>query len=176
MSDTKLTNPKDLVGSGKLPLHLVPETMTAVASLAFLDGALKYGRANWRVAGVRASIYIDAAKRHLVAWFEGEENDPDSGVHHLGHALACIGILIDAGFCDKLNDDRQIKGGWRRAVSNLTPHVDRLKKLHEHRTDIKHYTINDNGLLLPTLSTAGGKSPSVMGDVFIVAAKQEGKA
>lgn len=158
MSDTKPTNPKDLVGSGKLPLHLVPETMTAVASLAFLDGALKYGRANWRIAGVRASIYIDAARRHLTAWFEGEDFDPDSGVHHLGHALACIGIVIDAGYAGKLVDDRQVPGGWRKAVNDLTPHVNRLKALHAHRVDVKHYTIDDSGLLLVPVGVPEGVS------------------
>ena len=53
---TKDTNPKDAIGSGKVPMHLWPSTATAVGSIALLNGALKYGRSNWRVAGVRASI------------------------------------------------------------------------------------------------------------------------
>lgn len=87
MSETKSTNPKDLIGSSKLPLSLWPATATAMGCLAFLDGALKYGRSNFRAVGVRASIYVDAAKRHLDAWFEGEEFDPDSSLPHLSHAL-----------------------------------------------------------------------------------------
>lgn len=67
MSDVKPTNPKDLIGSGKLPLHLWPTTATAMGCIGLLEGMLKYGRSNWREAGVRASIYVDACKRHLDA-------------------------------------------------------------------------------------------------------------
>jgi len=140
---TKPTNPKDLIGSGKLPLHLWPETATALGSLGLLDGMLKYGRTNWRVAGVRASIYVDAAKRHLNFYFEGEDNDPDSGLPHLAHALACLAILVDAKAAGKLNDDRQVAGGYRALMTELTPHVARLKELHAAK-DPKHYTIADS--------------------------------
>lgn len=44
----KSTNPKDIIGSDKLPLHLVPFSAIAYECLAYLEGALKYGRANWR--------------------------------------------------------------------------------------------------------------------------------
>jgi hypothetical protein len=100
------------------------------------------------VAGVRASIYIDAVRRHLTAWFEGEELDPDSGVPHLAHALACIAIIVDSMYAGKLMDDRQISGGWRKAVNDLTPHTNRLKALHSHREGVKHYTIDDNALVI----------------------------
>ena len=43
---------------------------------------------------------------HLNAWAEGEEAAPDSGVHHLGHARACLGILLDAQETGNLIDDR----------------------------------------------------------------------
>lgn len=104
-----------------------------------LDGALKYGRANFRAVGVKASIYIDALKRHTNAYFEGEERDPDSGLPHLAHALACIAILIDAEAAGKLTDDRQFPGGYRALVDRLTPEVARLKAKHKDR-DPKHYT------------------------------------
>jgi hypothetical protein len=141
--ETKPTNPKDAIGSDKLPVHLWPTTATLTGSLALLDGALKYGRSNFREIGVRSTIYYDAAMRHLMAWLEGEDNDPDSGVPHLGHALACLAIIIDAQAAGKLNDDRAIKGGYRDLVEDLTPHVKRLKALHAQRTPY-HYTIQDN--------------------------------
>lgn len=136
----KPTNPKDAIGSDKLPLHLWPTTATALGSIAMLNGALKYGRSNFRAIGVRASIYYDAARRHLDAWFEGEENDPDDGVPHLGAALACIAILVDSDFEGSLNDDRAYPGGYRDAIAALTPHVSRLKALHAARNP-EHYTI-----------------------------------
>jgi hypothetical protein len=146
MDDTlKLSNPKDLIGCNKVPLHLWPTTASAVGSLALLDGALKYGRSNFRTVGVRASIYYDAALRHLMAWFEGEECDPDSGLPHLGHALACLAILVDADSSGNLNDDRMIAGGYREVIDALTPHVERLKQLHAEKQP-KHYTIADNGV------------------------------
>jgi hypothetical protein len=143
MADTKPTNPKDIIGSDKLPVHLWPETATIMGCLALLDGALKYGRANFRAIGVRSSIYVDAVKRHMNAWFEGEDNDPDSGLPHMAHALACIAILVDAQATGKLNDDRQFTGGYRKLVTELTPHVARLKRMHADRVPPRHYTIAD---------------------------------
>lgn len=140
---TKETNPKDAIGSNKVPLHLWPSTATAIGSIALLNGALKYGRSNWRVAGVRASIYADAAKRHLDAWFEGEETDPDDGVDHLGAVLACLAILVDARAAGKLNDDRAVQGGYRKTINECTSEVTRLKELHAGK-EPKHYTINDS--------------------------------
>lgn len=139
----KPSNPKDIIGSNKIPLHLWPSAASVFGCLALLDGALKYGRGNFREVGVRASIYIDAAKRHLDSWFEGEESAPDSGVPHLGHALACIAILIDAAAAGKLEDDRNVQGGYAELIATMTPHVARLKQLHSGRSP-RHYTIADN--------------------------------
>lgn len=141
-STQKDTNPKDAIGSTKVPLHLWPTTATAMGSIALLNGALKYGRANWRVIGVRASIYFDACQRHLAAWFEGEEFDED-GVPHLASALACLAIIVDAQAAGKLNDDRQVAGGHRAALDSLTPFVEQLKSRHAGKTP-KHYTIEDS--------------------------------
>ncbi len=141
MTDTKPTNPKDAIGSGKLPIHLWPTTATALGSLGLLDGMLKYGRSNWRASGVRASIYFDAANRHLNAWFEGEDCDPDSGLPHLAHALACLAIVVDAQAAGKLNDDRMHPGGYRTLMNQLTGHVPRLKDLHADKSP-QHYTIS----------------------------------
>lgn len=140
---TKPSNPKDLIGSSKIPIHLWPTTATLMGALGFLDGALKYGRSNFREVGVRASIYYDAARRHLDAWFEGEDIDPDSGLPHLAHALACLGILVDAEAAEKLNDDRMVAGGYRNLLDQLTPHVERLKQKHGDK-QVKHYTIEDS--------------------------------
>lgn len=141
--ETKPTNPKDLIGTNKVPMHLWPETASALGALALLDGALKYGRGNWRVAGVRASIYVDATRRHLAKWFEGEDIDPDSGLPHLAHALASIAILVDAGAAGKLVDDRQVQGGFLKLIDSLTPMVAQLRERHADKSP-KHYTIADS--------------------------------
>ncbi len=139
----KPSNPKDIIGSDKLPLHLWPETASALGCMALLDGALKYGRSNWRAIGVRSSIYYDAAKRHLNRWFEGQDTDPDSGLPHLAHALACIAILVDAQAAGFLNDDRMIAGGYHALMDTLGPHVKRLKGQYADRSP-RHYTIADS--------------------------------
>lgn len=142
---SKETNPKDQVGSNKLPLHLWPAAATALGSVGMLNGLLKYGRANFREAGIRPTIYLDAAQRHLSAWLEGEELDPDDGVPHLGAALACIGIIVDARVAGAFVDDRNFNGGnYREFVNNLTSLVPALKEHHAGR-DPKHFTISDNG-------------------------------
>ena len=144
LEGTKPTNPKDAIGTDKVPLHLWPTDATVLGSLALLDGALKYGRANWRDAGVRASIYYDAALRHLSRWFEGETLDADSGLPHLGHVLACIAILVDSEAAGILVDDRNFNGGhYEDFLARITPQVKRLKEKHSSRAP-KHYTINDN--------------------------------
>lgn len=141
--ELKNTNPKDLIGSDKMPMHLFPMTATVYGTLALLDGALKYGRANWRAAGVRASIYYDACLRHLTKWFEGETIDPESGLPHLAHAIACITILIDATEAGMLKDDRMYQGGYLDTLKKLVPEVKRLKEVHKEKNP-KHWTIQDN--------------------------------
>lgn len=139
----KETNPKDAIGSNKLPLHLWPTTATAMGCVGMANGMLKYGRSNFRAIGVRASIYVDACKRHLDAWFEGEECDPEDGVPHLSAALACLAIIVDAKAAGKFTDDRSVAGGYRTLVNELTPHIKRLKDLHKSKNPY-HYTITDN--------------------------------
>lgn len=138
---SKPTNPKDAIGSDKLPFHLWPETATAMGCIALLNGALKYGRSNWREMGVRATIYVDACRRHLAKWMEGEEVD-EEGVPHLSSALACLAIIIDAQAAGKLTDDRMYPcgdGGFAKLLEELAPHVKRLKALHEGKNP-KHWT------------------------------------
>lgn len=139
----KPSNPKDLIGSNKLPLDLWPASATAEGCLAFLEGALKYGRGNYRVVGVRASIYAAAAVRHINEWLEGADFDEESGLPQLGKALACLAILVDAKAAGALNDDRPVEAGYAAHVKELTPHVGRLRTLHAGK-DPRHYTIADN--------------------------------
>lgn len=143
-ADEKPTNPKDALASDRLPMELVPDTLEAFAALAFLEGALKYGRFNWRVAGVRASVYRAALRRHLAKWWNGEECDPDTGVPHLASILACAGILLDAGVQGKLTDDRPPRQpGHSKLLADLQVDVRRLKaKFADHHP--KQYTIEDS--------------------------------
>ena len=142
--DPQPSNPKDILGTNKIPKHLWPSIASDLGALALLDGAEKYGRSNWRAAAVRASIYYDALNRHMDKWFEGENIDADSGLPHLAHALACLGLLVDAITVGTLIDDRQYKGSAVIArMKELTAEVQRIHKIHSDAGhDPIHYTIN----------------------------------
>ena len=49
-------------------------------------GAIKYADNNWQKVENPKARYFDALQRHLIAWFEGEKTDPESGKSHLAHA------------------------------------------------------------------------------------------
>lgn len=104
--ETKDTNPKDSVGIAKVPMSTVPAQVIAEIGLGMMEGALKYGRHNYRTAGVRASVYYDAANRHLLSWMEGEDLDPDSGLSHISKALASLVVLRDSMMQENWIDDR----------------------------------------------------------------------
>lgn len=102
----KPTNPKDAVGVRKAPMSTVSAAVLAEVGVAMLEGAAKYGRHNYRSVGVRSSVYYDAAQRHLMAWWEGQDIDPDSGMHHITKAITTLVVLRDAMIQDMLTDDR----------------------------------------------------------------------
>lgn len=113
-------NPKDLLAVKKPPIHLVPPIQEVLTSLAFQDGAIKYGPFNWREKKVKYSVYYAAAIRHLKQVYDGEDIDPISKVPHLAHASACIAILMDAAACGCLVDDRPAKGATSKVIEEYT--------------------------------------------------------
>lgn len=114
------TNPKDLLGSKKVHLFLVPAASKIYQALAMEDGARKYGPYNWRDKKVQLSIYISALERHIEAFKDGEEIASDSGVPHLAHAIANLGIIIDALETGCLIDDRPLKGAASNLIARFT--------------------------------------------------------
>jgi hypothetical protein len=113
-------NPKDLQGLKKPRLSLVPPASTIYQALAMEDGANKYGPYNWREKKVIASIYVEACQRHLAQWFDGENCAKDSNKPHLAHAIACLGIIIDALETGNLVDDRPVPGAASALIEKWT--------------------------------------------------------
>lgn len=99
-------NPKDRVGVAKTPMSTVPATVIAEAAVGMFEGSCKYGRHNYRAVEIRGSIYYDATMRHLMAWWEGEDIDPDSGMSHIAKAITSLIVLRDAMINNKWEDDR----------------------------------------------------------------------
>lgn len=142
-ADSKPTNPKDIVGIRKAPMSTVSGPVIAELGVAMLEGAAKYGRHNYRVVGVRSSVYYDALFRHIQAWWEGEDIDPDSGMHHVTKAIATLVVLRDAMIQGKCEDDRP------------PPSVEFFARLNKLSGEIldrhagknpKHYTIQDTAV------------------------------
>jgi len=121
MTDLPDSNPKTKYGITKPALGLIPLAALQAASGAHALGAAKYGPWNWREHSVAASVYVNAILRHLKAWQECSDTDTESGVSHLGHVMACCGILLDAQACGTLVDDRPIKP--RSENNEYIPHV-----------------------------------------------------
>lgn len=101
-------NPKDRIGATKLDYTLVPSTAYSAMTLAFMDGATKYGPYNWRVEPIQIRTYLAAMMRHIQDVLESEEVAPDSLIDHLGHVMSGAGILIDAISFGTVIDDRPI--------------------------------------------------------------------
>jgi hypothetical protein len=137
-------NPKDAIGSTKVPMGLVPATFIAETSLAFLEGKEKYGQVNWRASPVRASVYIDALKRHIAKYEEGQDRDLTTLVHHLGNGGACMGILIDAAVHGTLVDDRNFtkRNVVAEYIDALATKVAHIKNLFKDKKP-KHWTQED---------------------------------
>ena len=106
-----------------------------------MEGELKYGRNNFRGTQVAASVYVSAAKRHIDAWFEKQETAADTGSLHLGNALACLAILVDAEVNGTLVDDRNYvpnPAAHDAMMAKLTAQVTALKAQFGSRTP-KHW-------------------------------------
>lgn len=102
----KLSNPKDIAGIKKVPMSAVSAPVMAEIGVAMLEGAAKYGRHNYRAVGVRSSVYYDSTMRHLMAWWEGEDVDADSGMSHVTKAITSLVVLRDAMIQGLCTDDR----------------------------------------------------------------------
>lgn len=109
-------NPKAQEGAVKDPLGLFPPVAMKLISLVMQHGANKYGKENWRETHIKESTYYHAMQRHLTAWFDGEDLDPDSGLPHLAHVAASVAILLDADNQGCLSKDRQEYAKFRASI------------------------------------------------------------
>lgn len=141
---SKQSNPKDLVGTKKAPRSTVSAVVMAEVGVAMLEGALKYGRHNYRAVGVRASVYYDATMRHLDAWWDvGQDIDPDSGMHHVTKAITGLMVLRDAMINGLCEDDRP--PSVAEFYTDLNAKAAALVDKYSDRNP-RHYTITDTSI------------------------------
>ena len=100
----------------KPQIALIPYEALVVEAQVMAYGAyVKYSPWNW-LAGRAYTEVLSSISHHLNAWAERETYDPESGLHHLGHARADIAFLItwEAMRLHKFDD--------RRPVETITYH------------------------------------------------------
>ncbi len=80
--------------SGKPDYSLIPLASLKEAAKVLEYGATKYAVDNWRKP-TNWRVSYACLMRHMAAWQSGEDNDPESGHNHLGHALCNILQMLD---------------------------------------------------------------------------------
>lgn len=91
--------------AGKADLSLIPLAALQEEAAGFTFGAAKYGLHNYK-QGLEATRLLSAALRHIYAVLQGEDSDPESGAHHLGHARCCLAMYLECLRLGTLQDNR----------------------------------------------------------------------
>lgn len=85
---------KHNLGKPRLSLAMGPGFVEVGRAMTF--GATKYSPHNYSLGdGLPRLELIDAAARHVVAYLQGEDADPESGLHPLAHAAASLLMTLD---------------------------------------------------------------------------------
>lgn len=81
----------------KVDLSLLPPTALYQVARVMQYGAQKYSRDNWRSdKTVTWCRTYSSIQRHIMAWLEGEDKDPETGESHVAHAAAqCLILLVN---------------------------------------------------------------------------------
>lgn len=79
---------------GKRKLSLLPAGVLNETLDVLLFGASKYAEDNWKYVPGARKRYYDALYRHVDLWWSGEKTDPETGKHHLAHAVCCAMFLM----------------------------------------------------------------------------------
>lgn len=126
-------NPKQAYGDKKPPLSLMPLSAMIAGTMAFYDGAGKYGRLNWRENPVEAMTYVEAILRHILLWANGEENARDTTVPNLGGVIASASLLYDAQTNGVLIDNRVFSQANCDLLHEAEGLLERIKAQHVAR-------------------------------------------
>jgi hypothetical protein len=90
---------------GKPAYSLIPLIALRDCARVFMYGCSKYEVWNW-AKGMNWMIPYDCMMRHMEAWHRREENDSESGLPHLGHAMCNLVMLSFFAIFYRRGDDR----------------------------------------------------------------------
>lgn len=77
----------------KSPIHLIPPEGILMLAEVFKYGSRKYGERNWELGMDWSRIY-SSAMRHLLSFWMGENDDPESKLQHMAHATwNCMALM-----------------------------------------------------------------------------------
>jgi hypothetical protein len=106
-SQTATTGGRKFDG-GKLRYGLLPPLALKATVEILTFGAEKYEPDNWKYVPDSKRRYFDAMQRHIWAWKEGEQDDPESGKNHLAHALCCLMFLYEHDIKYSVQNDENV--------------------------------------------------------------------
>lgn len=98
---------------GKPRISLISRVFLIGIANVLTFGAKKYDADNWRL-GMDWRRAIDATLRHVLAWADGEDLDPETGLSHLYHAACELMFLAEWQEFGVGRDDRykrEVKSG-----------------------------------------------------------------
>ena len=100
---------------GKVDYSLLPLATLEDEIKVWMAGAKKYSRHNW-MKGMSWSAVLASCMRHLAAWQAGEDNDPETGLPHIAHAMCNLRMLTLYAKTYQEGDDREKRwvGEYRR--------------------------------------------------------------
>jgi hypothetical protein len=115
---------------GKPEFHLIPSEALSELGRVYSFGAKKYAPYNWE-RGMSWSRCFNSLLRHLFAYWDGEKNDPETGLNHMAHVTWNAIALLVYSLRGIGIDDRKasfLSAQQNKEASESTCEVERLKK------------------------------------------------
>lgn len=113
-AETRVTNALTGGEKGAKPeaFALIPVEPLRELARVYGYGAGKYAPRNWE-KGYDWSLSESALLRHVMAHWSGETRDPETGLHHLAHAMFHCCAMIEWAETHPELDDRPVMDRYR---------------------------------------------------------------
>ena len=99
-------------GKPRLSYCLLSPKVLAGEAAVWEHGAKKYARGNW-LKGMSWTQGVDSLLRHVTAFLNGEDIDPESGLPHVDHIVTSAKIVSNSYHTRPDRDDRETANATR---------------------------------------------------------------